>query len=245
MNKMKKLLILALSVFALQTQIQAQIGISGSYTQWHTPEWSNFIEDELGTSFSEAFYKNGYKIGADYWFRLPNVRVEFHPELAFSKVNADWSNLSSDLPNFMLQTQSYHFQLNTNFYIFDFFGDCDCPTWSKTEPFFKKGFFVQVSPGFTRQEHQIESIEESGKIETATNNTFNLAAGIGMDIGVSDYFTLTPFVKGWYFFTTDWQDFKETSPFNFPINDEDLSGSAPTNHFWLEAGMRIGFRWRH
>ncbi|MCB0644011.1 MAG: hypothetical protein KDC44_20335 [Phaeodactylibacter sp.] len=238
---MRKVFLFFLMLGALRSQ--AQLGISGSYNQWHTPDWLTIVEQYTTTNQTvDGFYRNGSKLSVDYWFRLKNVRIEFHPEVGLSQVKADWTDIPG-LP-YLLQSRTIHFQWNTNIYLFDFFGDCDCPTFSKSEPFLKKGFFVQISPGINLQQHQVfeNGIDEA--IQSADNTAYSLAAGIGLDIGVARFLTITPYVKGWYYFNTDWQDFRDIAPFKVDVPDGERQGPAPTDHYWLEAGLRLGIRWR-
>ncbi len=129
----------------------AQIGINASYSQQQANDWFDSIslpvDNEIGP------FVSGYAAGIDYWFPLENVRIDFLPELRFSHFETDLAN-SSD---YFYQHDSYEFIWNTNFYVLNLTGDCDCPTWSKQGDTFEKGFFIQLSPGLSYQQNDLKS----------------------------------------------------------------------------------------
>lgn len=220
--------------------LQAQVGLSGSYVQWQIPDWEQLVEEEASPAARDALYRNAYKVGIDYWFRLKNVRVEFFPELAFSRVEADMSNWATDFDRYELRNQSLHVQLNTHFYVLDFFGDCDCPTFSKQDPFLQKGFYLELSPGIARQHFQ-RAIETSDFETYGTTYQFTLAAGAGVDIGVSEFLTVTPYIRAWYFFNAVWPELRDLPIYNFTSGPAGLDIAG--QQYWLELGLRLGIRW--
>ncbi len=176
--------------------IQAQFGISGYYSLVNSQEDAYTLNDEKANITG-----NGYAVGVDYWFRLKNKRIEFTPEINFSQ-----HNLQVDFTNVLagdLKETKYSLFLNTNIYPFDFNTDCDCPTFSKQNDTFKKGFFIQLSPQATYRESSYQDNLSQDDI------TFGGALGIGLDIGITKLITVTPIVRYNYHFginMVDWSD---------------------------------------
>ena len=152
--------------------------------------------------------ENGIKASANYWFRLKNIRLEFLPELAFTYYPV--KPVQRDINEFSVTQLSLLFPINI--YPLDLVSDCKCPTFSKQNTFVRKGFFIQIVPGYHRTSSQIQS---SGKF------FYSLGAGLGIDLGLSDLVTLSPILS--YHFYPDNQ---------FP----------PENAGWVEEEIQIGLR---
>ena len=216
------LLFLGLSLFA-------QLGITGRYQFPQTSNWK--LLTEPGDFNETELIGNGFSLGVDYWFRLKNARVEFLPELNFSlfqQVTANESRLNA-------HWLSLYF--NTNLYLFDLKGDCNCPTFSKQGTLFQKGFFVQVSPGLSLMNHSIRLPEDGDKLRT-TMFAFSIGGGVGFDIGVSDLITVTPMGSVRYFPAATWDDLTritlDAPEFQVPDEKSDIV-------LW-QVGLRLGFR---
>lgn len=154
----------------------AQYGLTGQYVSGNSVYGDIPLEDGASRATTA-----GYLVGLNYWVRLKNTRIEFFPEVNYSVVNPT-SSLGFQ-PDFQLRR--WGLTLPASFYLFDFKGDCDCPTFSKQNDLFKKGFFLQLL---------ISGQLERSQTDLAKNTQQNLGAGggIGLDIGISDFLTLTP-----------------------------------------------------
>ena len=224
---------LLLLVFTVSTTISAygQFGLNGTWNFPDTP-FEDLQLNNLPEVQTNEFYTSGFSIGIDYWFRPEKFRLEFMPEFNFSQMRNDVLTTGT------LQSTALGIRLNMNIYPFDFLSDCDCPTWSKQDPIFQKGFFFQLSPGFQYWTHQYLSAA-SHENEIMHDTSWRLAAGAGLDIGISDLVTLTPFVR--YAFQLGAQEapFEDVPPFEFQ-ESTDLSPFQPWSQW--EAGLRIGIR---
>ncbi|MCB0703674.1 MAG: hypothetical protein KDC34_00125 [Saprospiraceae bacterium] len=207
----------------------AQFGFSGTYNWMNTPLENSQLA--LAQNPDDAFYSNSFSLGIDYWWRPEKYRVEFYPGLAFQQ------STSTGYTTGTFRTNDYMFQLNINIYLFDFLSDCDCPTFSKQDPIFKRGFFIQLSPGVNLSDHQFRY---SDKFVEHIDKPFSYRAGIGagLDLGISDMLTLTPFVRHVWRFSNQWDGFLEYPPVN------EINGSNIQTGDWTqwEAGLRIGLR---
>jgi hypothetical protein len=135
----------------------------------------------------------GIHAGVEYHFRLKTNRIEFRPMLGYRR--------SFGQGNDIFEYSSIDFDFNTSIYPFDFEGDCNCPTFSKQGTLIKKGFFFEVQPGIGYQtlSHQVLGNAES------SNMVFKLGGAAGLDIGLSEHITITPFVSGTQIFSGNWE----------------------------------------
>ncbi len=184
----------------LSVSLSAQIGISASGSMLKAPDWQTTYEEEYPIDFDNANYLrernlflSGYNVGVNYWFRLKKKRVEFFPTITYSQyktlhdLEADF-NLA-DLLLFQTSFLGAHF--DTRIYPFDFGSDCDCPVWSKQNDLLKKGFYIMLSPGVDRIETRLEDLKNH-EIRPS------LGAGFGLDLGISDFLTVSPFFTARY-----------------------------------------------
>lgn len=227
---MKKLIIFSVLIFYTQL-LSAQFGINAGYRSNGGNNWEKYLEDQ-------DFIKSGYKVGIDYWFRLKNKRVEFTPELAYSSFKSE-NTLPNALPDqneVTAKSNIYSLYLNTNIYFLDLENDCNCPTWSKSNDFVKKGLFLQVTPGLNYLDNLVE--DPAGLNENATDFVFSLGGGLGVDIGVSNMITVTPMLSYHYYFNANWDGLAEQLGENFENN----TANETTDLQQFFAGIRVGIR---
>lgn len=213
MRKLFSILFFCLLVNALW----AQFGLNGKYLSFDAADLELSFTDVNGESLSNLNLGTGYSFGIDYWFRLPDKRIEFLPELNVSFAEEQGTNLT-------FENNFYSFYFNTHIYLFDLASDCDCPTFSKQNDFLKKGFFLAVSPGISYVNSSL-TLNEIQSEDTMV--AFSIGGGIGIDIGVSDLFTVTPMAGIRYFPNASWE-----------LLNTELS-SAITQ---FNVGLRLGFR---
>ena len=129
-----------------------------------------------------------------------------------------------------------HFFLNTNLYLFDMKGDCDCPTFSKEGPSLQKGFYLQLSPGYSYFDFNIQD-NVTGFSFTDEDYAFSMGLGLGLDLGLSDFITLTPHLGARYYPSLTWETLNGDRGIAFPPSVE--AESSLMNYY---AGVRLGFR---
>ena len=175
----------------------AQFGFNVGYNVNNAADWKI-----TGTNDQEIiadFHTNSMAFGLDYWFRLKNYRIEFTPEINFSSATAKNTLDEIDIETTL---RTYSFFFNTNFYIFEFKGDCNCPTFSKPGLELEKGVFIRLSPGVALANGQFKT---SSKTFINNSLAFSIAAGIGLDLGISDFITLTPIIMYRYYPDVKWE----------------------------------------
>jgi hypothetical protein len=169
---------MAIALIACTRSLSAQYGVTVKYQSLVASEFADLLTDVGGEYSSQLVGGSVF-----YWFRLKNRRVEFLPELGYL---ASLNN-SSDFITTSLQKVQISF--NTDFYVFDLEGDCNCPTFSKQGGYFQKGFFLEVSPGMDLQFIDMQNLFfEFDDIAL----TFRIGLGLGFDFGISDMVTITP-----------------------------------------------------
>lgn len=200
--------------------LSAQLGVSGS-ANFHQARTTFFDGLENANPYE---LETGWEVAVNYWFRLPTKRVEFLPTVYYAKAN------SNDF--FQNSVTEIGIQAKVNIYPFDFGGDCDCPTFGKQGPQLQKGFFVQFAPGFAMYQ------PKSSQLETENRSGVTFGLGMGLDIGLSNFMTLTPILAARYGFTpyTDVQ-FTDVNGMNIGTDQPELTT--------FQAGVLISFRFDH
>ena len=148
--------------------------------------FDNYIGENTNGN-NDKIFASSIGVGLDYWFRLKKYRIEFLPEVHMGlKSSTSFENRGTitDLSYFGLN-------FNTQIYLFDLEGDCDCPTFSKQGPSLSKGIFFNVSPGLLYNTTEIATELVDPSINSNQLN-FKIGLGVGYDIGISDLFTITP-----------------------------------------------------
>lgn len=221
---MKKLFVILFCCIFSST-LMAQYGFNAGLRANGATDWQYFTN-------KDDFLNTGFKVGIDYWFRLKKVRVEFTPELNFSQFKDTYTSTKDEPFDFRSNIYGLHF--NTNIYPLNFKDDCNCPTFKKDGQVIEKGFHFILSPGVNYFDLSIN------KNEFKTNDlVFSAGLGVGLDIGLSDFLTVTPMVLYHRYFGADWEDLDVA----LDVGD-DLPANASTqtdiNQFFF--GVRL--RWR-
>lgn len=237
---MQKFSILLSFLFLCQV-LSAQIGVTVSYKQMTANNWQEVIVSQnQSLNLDRESYRNGLNFGIDYWIKpLKNYRIELMPEVSYSRFSSAWKDSNFSISEEIV-ANNINFKLNTNFYLLNMEGDCDCPTFSKDGDIINKGFFIQLSPGisYLQNAYTNEPLSDTKTDFKATDLSFNIGLGAGLDIGLSDLLTVTPFVKYTRHFDAFWENL-DSSILGEVYNDGELNTS---NLSVLEAGLRIGLR---
>jgi len=226
---MRILLLIGFLAFAFQ--LNAQLGLTGSARFNDAQDWSYPASIAEGTNP----LGNAWAVGLDYWIPLGQTRIDLLPELNFGR-SVQTLNIIG-IP-YEFSQNAFSLFLNTNFYLLDLEGDCDCPTFSKSGDFFQKGFFLQVSPGVSYFQHSIQ-IQESTVVNIEEDAfAFSVGIGAGLDIGLSDFLTLTPMAGFRYYFPSEWAGLEKL--FITAEPDPLFETESAIQQFW--AGLRLGIR---
>ena len=215
----------------LFTALQAQFGVTGSYLTGRADNWE--YDGPLASQQRVELLGSGWQVGVDYWFRLKNTRIEFLPTLAYSLQE---QTIGSEPAELTTQVQGGHFFFNTNIYFLDLAGDCDCPTFSKQGPTLQKGLFLQISPGYSLFNFEID--EGIGGLTFESNTgAFSIGGGLGFDLGLSDFVTLSPLATLRYYPSVTWEELTDTGILLFPAEVE-----AESSLLQYNIGLRLGLR---
>ena len=233
---MKKLLLGLSFLFCFQIVSSAQYGISIAYKPISAPNWETIIAEHKiyePSSFEITPLSQGIHFGVDYWFRLKKHRVEFVPELSIARFTRMWEK---ETINDQITSNFFGFHVNTNFYVFDLKGDCDCPTFSKDGTLISKGFHFIVNTGLIR--HNVETSIDDPSTDPALSfdvesYTFRGGIGVGLDIGLTELITLSPHILVSRNFGVNAINFTDFTP-------ADTISSSSLNQ--LNIGLRLIFR---
>lgn len=171
----------------------------------------------------EEISQNGVHASLEYHFRLKEKRLEFHPGLGYR------FTFNSDAYQGYLT--GYDVDLAASVYPFDFGGDCDCPTFSKQGNLIKKGFFFEIMPGLTYQTltRNRSEPDDPQKLPIRSKNVnWKLGGAAGLDIGISEHFTMTPMFSVTWLSASEWEGLKK-----------DGTSGKLDDYIYLGAGMRI------
>jgi hypothetical protein len=234
---MKKIVTLLLLLTLLSTASYAQYGISVGYKTINASSWENlFNKYNLSNGNNLSPLREGTAFGIDRWFRLKNYRVEFTPQLMYSRYARQWTDLQQ--VDFFMNANFYSLVFNTSFYALDLEGDCNCPTFSKDGNFFSKGFFFQISPElfYLNNRFKAASLDERDH-----EIGFGVGIGAGLDIGLSDLITLTPFARYSYYPNVEWKDLNVLLSGSEPPSPNSADNNK-TDMLQFYFGIRVGFR---
>ena len=201
------ILVISFFFFWIGPSALAQFGIQGHLAL-------ATFETDMSVSESNLFRHEGVQVSANYWFRLENIRIEFFPEVSYSQFQ---HNQPSDVLPKTFGFSQWGLAIPISIYPFDLGSDCNCPTFSKQNETFKKGFFVQIAPGYYFSTYK----PKAGNLDAKQNNDyFGFGAGIGLDLGLSDLITMSPIVT-----------------FN-----SFLSSNTDNANLWLKNDLMLGVR---
>lgn len=198
----------------------AQVGLTAGYVNFKASDWLDAASERTSKSIAAL---PGWQLGADYWFRLKQKRVEFTLEANYSVFSEGGLQSGNEF-----EISGLGLQLNTSLYPLDFGSDCNCPTWSKNGDVFAKGFFLQLIAGALYQNKKLLTPDFSSEKKDLA---FKMGAGLGLDIGISDFFTITPLVRYEFFPGLTWDGIATEQ-----VGKDETTGSQ------VFAGLRLGFR---
>ena len=183
----------------------AQLTVSAGTNNNEFTEWNLFLYDQF--NFNEdrpKIFDKSYELGVGYLFRLEKKRIDIHPALSFAFGPKDSYPYSISDIDGVLSTSSVFFnlmQLNLSaaikVYPLDFNSINAATVIKKDNKVLKQGLYFMLSPGLSMFGLNY-SIEEFLGI-MAINRSFRfieprLGVGAGFDVGLSEKFTVSPFV---------------------------------------------------
>ncbi len=208
---MKKLLITLLLIVGLFHWAQAQFGVRAQLAL-------ATIQSDVAEQSPPAFEHQGIQVGAWYWFRLKNIRIEFTPELSYGYFKHDQA--TADIST-TFEMKQFGLSVPINIYPFDFDSDCGCPTFAIDNDFIQKGLFFQLIPAYFISTFELLN---GTTVDDNQNNYAGIGAGVGLDIGINDLITVTPLINY----------------FHYPLTSD--SEPRPVHEQDVRFGLRFSFR---
>lgn len=216
-----KKLLFATVLLGITVHVQAQFGINVKYSSNDFNSWSGITRVASGG----PIFENHLEFSLDYWFKPGEYRAEY-------MIEGTYGSSKTTLGSREYSLNMYGFGVKSNLYIFDFKGDCDCPTFKKEGDFFKKGFFLQWSANAAYWQKEVNIFSEGDN-----NVAIDFGAGLGIDIGVSDLLTISPIISYHYYPWVTWEQFG----LRHGVGGLD-NLNAKINVSMLKFGVRIGLR---
>jgi len=156
------------------------------------------IQSDVEDANPPSFEHQGIQLGAYYWFRLNNIRIEFTPEVSYGYFKHDQATTEASTT---FEIRQFGLSVPINIYPFDLASDCDCPTFAIDNDFLQKGFFFQIIPAYFISTFELL---DGTTIDDNQNNYAGIGAGVGLDIGINDLITITPLINYFHYpFTAD------------------------------------------
>lgn len=227
--------ILFLSHFFID-DLKAQTGVH-VITGWHNYQNWKAIVNESSELTGPVIPLTFFGAGLDYWFRLEKFRIEFFPGIDYTKTFTQRNNYQLN-PVTDWTWERYSARWDTHFYLLDMQDDCSCPSFSKQGNFIENSFFISLGLGASYFRGNIESSFYEGDGNVSQTVPF-IILGTGLDFGLSDFITITPYYKWQYTPSITWDNL------NHSILGETNSMALfnETSAKQHVIGIRVGMNW--
>jgi hypothetical protein len=236
---MKRYFFTLLIAFLSTPVIFGQLGVQINYHKSNFPVWDDVLQNEGITEFQ--IFNQQYQIALDFGFSLRQYRVEIYPGFAYTRGAQAYSNYSAAESHYIdFDLLQYGFFVRTQVYPFDLLSKkgMQCPSFYSGGDIFTKGWFISVQPEFIYSQKSLEGYRvfapgQEGPISSAANNMiFGFGIGTGLDIGLSESFSLTPTIMYSFLLGEKWSGYSQV--FDQPSFNDATAAS------FVSYGIRIG-----
>ena len=208
-------------IFLLPIICSGQIGIRSFYQLNSAPAWNDFFSNVRGED--TRLYPRSLSVAVDYWFRLPDQRIEFYPYISFHEAKQSLPNGAA--PPIEIGLRQLGVGVYSHIYPLDLVSDCICPTFNKEGGLLKKGLFIVLGAG---ADYSQKNLNQRGYYDG--NIDFKTSVGLGLDIGISELITISPIVQFQYYPSVSWHELSSE------VNNVESSLQQ-----W-QLGLRLGLR---
>lgn len=216
---------LVLFLFSNTAFAQLQGGISGAYFNQTLPEWEAAV---FGNRSNESLLKNGFAQEVDLKIAgFENYRIQFH-------LNAGTTFSKTSLTDRTFQLRQIDLALSSKIFLLSLEADCDCPTFSRDAGLLEKGFYVEFIAGASSYNAQLRDVIEVND----KGFGLKLGLGIGLEIGINDQITVSPYVRYNRFFNNEWSGLQAAIVDLDNAEPNIGSDISPINQ--ISAGIRLG-----
>ena len=176
-------LLIILMFFLYACIAKGQIDLSLNYQRPHFTDWDQVVNERYQDDthlFSQVF-------GATVAYRYYpfDFRLGFTPEIGISFIQEDRASVF-----YQANYQLMQFQLGVPIQIFpfDFYGDCNCPTFGKQNDFLQKAVYFKFIPAvsFDRLSYG------DGTWIRTTDLSWSIGGAIGLNFAINDRITIAP-----------------------------------------------------
>lgn len=225
----------------VSTAASAQFGINLGYTFSEARTWQIAADNYISNGHRNIL-EVGTTGGLDFTFPTKSKFLVLQPNIQFTRLTSTLYHYQTlDIYNFDLF--NFSFQLNLNFYLFQFNREQVEPGEQFGLAHKKRGIFLQLSPAIDhfRTEFTHPEVGLAGEPKTtvrsgAVDFSYSLGIRAGFDLTWGRNLTLTPLIGFRYFPRVDWKDLTEISSQNAESGTYDFSSITQ-----FTFGLRVGF----
>jgi len=181
----------------LATTTHAQLGVSLSTSFNDANDWNkHFFDQHYFLEEKSKMFETSYEINLGYLFHLPNYRIDFYPNLGYSRAqNSSYYYLASPSENYLadFNFHQYNISLMTKIYPLDFKSKNQATVIKSNNNVLKKGLFLIFNPSISIINMGFSYELPNANISQNTYQTYRLGYGIGFDFGIHKNLTISPF----------------------------------------------------
>lgn len=236
---MKKYFLSLLIVLLGTPFLFGQLGLNVNYHKSKFPGWDDVLQNDGISDFH--IFNQQYQIGLDLGFRLRQYRVEIYPGFAYTRGGHSYSSYSATGSHFIeFDLTQYNFFVRTQVYPLDLLSKkgMQCPSFYRGGDIFTKGWFLSVQPEFIYSKKKMEGYRmdspggEDLLSELSSKLIFGFGIGTGLDIGISESFSISPNLMYTFLLGEKWPGFSEAF--------DQQSFNDATAASYVSYGLRIG-----
>lgn len=252
---MKKILLLFGLSLALHPSF-AQVGIYTGFQWMEAPRWKKIFQTGYELPGVDPF-RNTLVLGIDFQFPSEGKGLRLTPAIQFSDHRNNLKFVSEyEDPLDPSQTLEFHYNelhqvtfaalaLHLDWYLLDSRTPANIPVYDKSGHWFSKGFFLQIAPtaqiiSTSRNRLATNPLESiTGTLLNHTQLKTPLKLGMGLDLGITSKFTLSPIFNYTFFGKTNFRYFGIPPTYNFFLNEFSEDFFASFIH-QFQFGIRLG-----
>ena len=229
----KKIIFLFVILTISLSALKGQVGLNVHYLKSDYNGWNEVLKNQSFDDYD--LFGQSFKIGVDYGFSLRYYRVSFFPEVTFLRSAYEINSLNGEYLTFDLMQIGFNFK--TFVYPLDLLSkkSMQCPSFHRGMDKFTKGWFILFQPEIVYSSKELIDYHNStGSYipEEDAGLVFGFGIGTGLDIGISESFSITPSLLYSFVLGEKWEGFSQTF--------DQASFNDGTSVSYLSVGLRIG-----
>jgi hypothetical protein len=210
--------------FSFSNNAFSQLDLSLQYQRPTFGDWDQVINEVYRDDVK--FFANGFGLGAGYRIYPWEFRLGFTPEASVLFFSDQREN---NFYNANYQLIQLSLAVPLQIFPFDFYGDCNCPTFGKQNDFLQKAVYFKLIPEIA---YQMMTYESENTVNT-NNLSYLFGAGIGLNIALNQMITIAPEISYHTILNENWKGLADLH--NQPVALDKSSANT------LKFALRISF----